>query len=101
MVVKGEVREVGVGAGRGELIPRPLTALVKPGTKGKSILLSKGQGVLRSLDVQRCRIYELFLTVIRGKINNNCQAMPKKNRNARNDGKKMKFNGKGQRGSKK
>lgn len=85
MVVKGEVREVGIG-GWGELIPRPLTALVKPGTKGKSILLSKGQGVLRSLDVQRCRIYELFLTVTRGKINNNCQAMPKKDRNARNGG---------------
>lgn len=83
------------GGAKWEHIPKPLTTLVKPCTKGKSILLSKGQGVLRSLDVQRCRIYELSLTVIRGKINN-CQEMAKKDKNARNgEKKKKKFNGKG------
>ena len=46
--------------------------------KGKTILLSDGQEVLRCFEVQRCRIPEQFLTVTQGKINNNCQAMPKK-----------------------
>lgn len=52
--------------------------------KGKSMIPSKGQGVLRSLEVHRCRKSELFLTITRGKINNDCQAMPIKEKNARN-----------------
>lgn len=45
--------------------------------------LSKGCGADRALEVRRCRKSEPFLAVTRGKINNDCHAIPKKEKNAR------------------
>lgn len=45
--------------------------------------LYKGRGADRALEVRRCRKAEPFLAVTRGKINNDCHAIPEKEKNAR------------------